>query len=149
MNYKEVNSMSIGSDSRNVQETIKSISSNSGQGVQSTYGQQSYNPQQNYGQVDYLAKSNPAKQPSYNPPHPTPDYSSTSQLQSNNFGYTSVNSTYQAPSQSIPTKDYSQTNNYMSSTNYQTSKVADIPPKQTASSYESTLAKELIYTPKV
>lgn len=147
LNYKDTFSASInsGSDNKNVQ----SLSGQSGYGGQSSFGQHSYNPpQQTYGQADYLASSNPPKTSGYNAPPPSSNISSNN-LQSS--GHDSFASSYKPPvTQPIPTKDYSQPNNFMSSTNYQTSKAADVAPqKLVASSYESSLTKDLIYTPKI
>jgi len=151
LNYKDTFSASInsGSDNRNVQDSLKNLNGPTNY-TPTNFGQQSYNPpQQNYGQNDFLSSSNQYKSSGYNAPPPLSNVSSNNNLQASN--YESVTSSYKPPvSQPIPTKDYTQPNNFMTSTNYQTPKPVDIAPQKIiASSYESSLTKDLIYTPKV
>ena len=127
------------------------------------------NGQKGYGQIDYLAKSNPVPVPPVkNQPYQTPlvPQSSTNFQQPINTAFPS--STYQAPLEKpVPTKDFTQMNQFASSTSsYQTSQVNQVskatasfepnkllsqsPDIKTVASYESTAtAKDLIYQPKV
>lgn len=127
------------------------------------------NGQAGYGNIDYLAKSNPVAVPPVNhQTYQTPmvPQSTTNVQQPINTAFQP--STYQAPMEKpIPTKDFTQINQFASSTSsYQTSQVNQVPkttasfepnkllsqPPNTiksAASYESTATKDLIYQPKV
>ena len=135
--FVETASISSGSDGKNIPEVINTFQSQGG-----------------YGQVDYLAKSNPVSRPP--PPAnspPTPSVPSVTQLQPTSEASKTYNSYQTSAQQSIPTKDsfeYSQLNQFASSTSsYQQKTTSPAPAPKPASSYASTFDQDLIYKPKV